>query len=421
MGIQNNGRVLFDINGRPIDVFSGALSTTSTFSTDSNAGDAFGRLRVSNPDLVYAQKFLYNKADGTFFDEVVNGTATSTHDASNACVNMAVSSDGDYVIRQSKQRHNYQAGKGQLIYMTGIITPTNDTVQRIGYFQGGTSAPYDVIDGLCFEADEQVFSVNIYKGGSKEQTATRNNWNIDKLDGTGPSGKTINFGRCQIYVIDFQYLGVGRVRFGFDIDGVVYYVHQFLNANSVTNVYMRSPNQPIRYEVRSTGGEATMKQICCSVQSEGGKDPAGLVAAVYRDANLSISTNWLMLKAIRLKSAQLDATVSVLSKSTIAVSSGDYQWALFWNPTIAGTYVWSDVSGSSIQEADGDGTNTVTPSLPIDTGYNSSDTDAVTQSVNSTLRLGSNIDGTQDVIALCIRTISGSDNFQGSMTLRELI
>lgn len=391
--------------------------------TSNAAGDAFGRLRVSNPETIFSQKFLYGKSSGTFFSEELNGTATSVHDAVNSCIDMDVSTSGDFAIRQSNQRPNYQAGKSQFIKCTGIMTPTANVVQRIGAFQGGTSSPFDVLDGLCFEADGAEMKVCIYKGGVENKAVAQSAWNVDKMDGTGPSGITVDWTKCQIFMIDYQWLGVGAVRFYLDIDGVAYLVHKFSNANDVTNVYMRSPNQPIRYEIRSTGGTGSLKMICCAVESEGGLNPAGLTASISTPAEINVgNTNYELLKAIRLKAGQADATVLVEKVNTIAISSGDYEYVVCWNPIIAGTVTWSDVTGAAIQEANGDGsTNNVTPTLVVDGGFNSSDVDAKTTTIDSTLRLGSQIDGTMDVIALAVKTESGSDNFKASMTLRQLV
>jgi len=209
---------------------------------------------------------------------------------------------------------------------------------------------------------------------------------------------------------------------GYNINGVTYYVHQFLNANSVTDVYIRSPNQPIRYELRSTGSAGTMKQICCSVQSEGGKVPAGLTASIATQSSITVGTGFELIKAIRLKDTQLDATVIVEKINTIAISSGDYEYAVCWNPIIAGTPNWVDVTGGAIQEWDGDGsTHNVTPALIMDGGFNSSDVDSKTTLIDSTLRLGSGIDGTRDIIALAVRTLTGTETFRGSFNLRQLI
>jgi len=390
--------------------------------TNNASGDAFGRLRVSNPETLYSQKFIYGASNGVFFDEQLNGTGTATHSLPNSCVDMAVTSNGDFSIRQSRQRINYQAGKSQLFYFTGILNPEAGTDKRIGCFQGGTITPFNVLDGICFETIDTDLYVKIYKGGAANGSAVQSAWNLDPLDGTGPSGVTLDTSKAQIFIVDFEWLGVGRVRMGFNINGVTHYVHQFLNANNATDVYMRSPNQPIRYELRSTGSAGTMKQICCSVQSEGGRVAAGLTASLSTPAAITVGTGFELLKAIRLKSSQLDATVLIEKINTIASSSGDYEYAVCWNPIIAGTPAWTDITGGALQEWNGDGsTHNVTPLIVMDGGFNSSDIDSKTTLIDSTLRLGSGIDGVQDVIALAVRTLTATETFWGSLNLRQLI
>jgi hypothetical protein len=237
-----------------------------------------------------------------------------------------------------------------------------------------------------------------------------------------PSGITVDWTKAQIFIIDYEWLGVGRVRFGLNIDGSTYYVHELNNANNVVNVYMRSPNQPIRYEARSTGGTANMKQICASVQSEGGFNPAGLQASVGTGtSDIAIGTDWELIIAIRLKSDRLDSNVIVEGLSTIAVSSGDHEVGLFWNPVISGTPAWTDIQDVSIQQFLGDGaTHNITPTITMASAFNSSDTDAQTVNIDTSLKLGATIDGTPDVIALGARTFGGADDFSGAMQIKEL-
>jgi hypothetical protein len=74
-------------------------------------------------------------------------------------------------------------------------------------------------------------------------------WNIDKCDGTGPSGFTIDLARMQMFYIDYSWYGAGFVRWGFrGPDGNVFYCHKLANNNVNTEAYMRSGNLPARYE-----------------------------------------------------------------------------------------------------------------------------------------------------------------------------
>lgn len=77
-------------------------------------------------------------------------------------------------------------------------------------------------------------------------------FNIDKLDGTGPSGLTVDSTKMQMYYLDYSWYGAGSIRFGFrDPTGKVFYCHRFVNTNQNYEAWMRSGNLPARYEVNT--------------------------------------------------------------------------------------------------------------------------------------------------------------------------
>jgi hypothetical protein len=78
-------------------------------------------------------------------------------------------------------------------------------------------------------------------------------WNLDKVDGTGPSGYNIDLSRMQMFYIDYSWYGAGFVRWGVrGADGNVTYVHKMSNNNVNQEAYMRSGNLPARYETITT-------------------------------------------------------------------------------------------------------------------------------------------------------------------------
>lgn len=80
----------------------------------------------------------------------------------------------------------------------------------------------------------------------------QNLWNIDKMDGTGPSGMNLDLTKMQMFYLDYSWYGAGTVRYGFrDTQGRVVYVHRFVNNNQNTEAYMRSGNLPARYETNT--------------------------------------------------------------------------------------------------------------------------------------------------------------------------
>ena len=71
----------------------------------------------------------------------------------------------------------------------------------------------------------------------------QSNWNIDKADGTGPSGYVLDVNKIQMVHMDYSWYGAGKIRFGFkDTYGHVKYMHEFIHNNKLNEAYMRSGN-----------------------------------------------------------------------------------------------------------------------------------------------------------------------------------
>lgn len=407
--------------------------TTGGFS-DSPSIDAFGRLRVSNPETLFDSKQLYDKSPLFFDEETSGGSETSSHSTTNAGTTMSVTANGEYVIRQSKQRMNYQPGKSQQILCTFLLgAATTNVTKRVGYFNSNVVAPFDSDkDGIYLEQDGTTQYVVMSKNGTATSVA-QSSWNLDTMDGTGNSGITLDFTKTQILTIDFEWLGVGRVRIGFVIDGLIYYVHEFLNANNLSSVYMSSPNHSIRYEIRSTGGADSLTHICSSVNSEGGQQPSGISRYKSTEGTaVTCSTENVIyaIVGIRLKSTHLDATIAILNEALqIQTASDRIEWMLIFNPTIAGTFTYSDLTNSAIQTATGATANTVTGGTILSGGFaeslaaSSGGAGSIISQLENALRLGSNIDGTPDEIVLCARPVGGATavDVEGALFWRELI
>ena len=77
-------------------------------------------------------------------------------------------------------------------------------------------------------------------------------WNLDKFDGTGPSGYNVDLSKMQMFYIDYSWYGAGAVRWGMRAtNGKVTYCHKIANNNVNSEAYMRSGNLPARYETVS--------------------------------------------------------------------------------------------------------------------------------------------------------------------------
>jgi hypothetical protein len=77
-------------------------------------------------------------------------------------------------------------------------------------------------------------------------------WNLDRCDGTGPSGYNLDLGKMQMLYLDYSWYGAGFVRWGFRAtDGNIIYCHKVVNNNVNYEAYMRSGNLPGRYETNT--------------------------------------------------------------------------------------------------------------------------------------------------------------------------
>jgi hypothetical protein len=84
---------------------------------------------------------------------------------------------------------------------------------------------------------------------TEELRIPQSEFNIDKLDGTGPTGYNIDLTKMQMWYIDYSWYGAGFIRWGVrGPDGDVIYAHKMPNNNVNTEAYMRSGNLPARYE-----------------------------------------------------------------------------------------------------------------------------------------------------------------------------
>lgn len=390
--------------------------------------DAFGRSRMSNPLTIFDSKQLVDKQPLFWDDQLVSGSGgASTYNSNQASTTLSVSTSTAAVrVRQTFQRFNYQPGKSQLVVLTGILgTGGTGITKRFGLF--------DVSNGLFFEQSGTTLGVGVRtktSGTVVDTVRPQSGWNIDKMDGTGPSGLTFDVTKTQIFIIDFEWLGVGTIRFGFRISGKTYYVHQIDNANSLSLVYMSTPNLPLRYEITNSGSGAanSITHICTTVISEGGSSNTGFPGNVNRDATALTTlndTSLYPLLAIQLKTGYEGATIDISKFSIICTSTAAYRWALLLNPTVAGTALsFTGVTNSAIQ-ADVARTNatTVTGGTVLDSGYTQASAEASTEvTIKNKLALGSNIAGTNDILVLAVQRVTGTtESFYGALSWYETI
>ena len=124
------------------------------------------------------------------------------------------------------------------------------------------------VDGII--SDTQMVIFPDYRGPSAtsvpvtktvETEWEQTDWNIDRCDGTGKSGYTIDPTKMQMFYMDYPWYGAGFIRWGFRaLDGNIIYAHKIPNNNQNTEAYMRSGNLPSRYEVNTIPPQTTLSK-----------------------------------------------------------------------------------------------------------------------------------------------------------------
>ena len=161
---------------------------------------------------------------------------------------------------------------------------------------------------------------SVTSGGSIDGTFTREqvgaaqtntfiasgSFNIDTLDGKGPSGMTLDPQKGNVYQISYQYLGYGNVVFGVEDPetGKLARVHMIKNANSRTTPVLKDPNLGVLATSANIGGteSKTIKTASMAAFTEGGVtklDPKYAKSFTFSNINSATYKPVAIMKANR--------------------------------------------------------------------------------------------------------------------------
>lgn len=390
---------------------------------DSPAGDAFGRLRVSLPVALFDTTHQYGISNQWAALTASGGTVT--HRPAMSAVELGTTTTaGSSVKFQTRQYLRYQPGKSSLILASAVVgAPVANLRRRRGYF--------DDANGIFIEQNGTTDLAMVLRsstsGAPVDTRVVQAAWNIDSLDGTGPSGIVYDPSKANLLVIDLQWLSVGRVRIGFDFGGLIVYCHQFLNANVQTVPYMTTANLPVRYEQANLGGAAaaTMLAICAAVVAEGGHEPHGFM----RSADTGVTSETVGATREPILSIRPAAIFGGLTNRGLIyprhfdlLASGDCLWELVHQPTLTGA-AWTAVGASSIVEKDTTAT-AITGGVVVASGYMGSAAGRAVSASDLNLErtiLSLHPDGVtqDDVLTLAATSLGGNITAYGSLQWRE--
>lgn len=269
-------------------------ATVNTFSDGSPVFGSFGSLLVGTQSIIRGYHFPYDTMDEYFWTQT-SGTASQTLEANSGCNLLTTGTvDGDMVSRTTHYYHPYRPGVGHITEFSVRIGDSGkaNVVRRWGY--------YDDNDGAFWELDGTTLNAVLrssVSGVVTERRVAQAAFNESSLTGADEDDFNMDITAGNIFQIDFQWLGAGRVRFSvLDQYGQKKGAHTFLNVGdpAISFPYMRTASLPVRYEQFNNGAAASSSEMrvnCISVVHSDPHPPKG-----------KFFTNYTGLKTITLGS-----------------------------------------------------------------------------------------------------------------------
>ena len=138
--------------------------------------------------------------------------------------------------------------RGMTHVISGIATQTSMTVTPD--YRGVNPA---IGTKVCLVSDKKI---------------RQKDWNLDRMDGTGPSGYNFDPAKMQMIGIEYSWYGAGFIDYMVrGADGNFVYGHRIRNSNVNTEAYMRSGNLPVRYEITNEGQNSKLKENIDATQT----------------------------------------------------------------------------------------------------------------------------------------------------------
>lgn len=349
---------LLNIIGNTLPSLRRILAIMVDLTTDPAARDALGRVRNAIPELIRYSSFESGDDPLIWETKATGGAgATATRNAAAASMDLAVAAAGERVVRQTRVYHPVQPGKAFSVPIVGCLRVGGGAANcrsRLGVFDDAAdkSAGDDsgFGDGVFFELAGAALRAVLRSSASGSPVDTpieQSAWNLDKLDGTGSSGKTLDPGALNTFIIEGSTVA-GSVRLGALIDGRILFAHEFRHDGASPLPLLRTLSLPVRFEIESTGagGAGTMRQTRDAFLLEGGfKAISSRVFAFGNDETFRLAPAGVDFPLIAFRAKASHRRCSLLSLAGSISQSADND--LIWKARVGGAVsggAWADVS-----------------------------------------------------------------------------
>lgn len=231
--------------------------------------DSAGRIRASNPLTLFEHNNQYG-TNAFKWDTQTSGTGTitepSTSNSTATTLSTGGTASGAAARRATRVYQRYQVGKSLFGGMSFVFgAGVTNCIKQVGF--------YDVNNGVYLQQNGATINIGIRTSASGSVVDTlvaQASWNVDPLNGAGPSGATFNPADINDFRVDF--FGTLGIRFYFYLNGDFVLVHQVQNGSNNTFLAPVYINATLREEVfnsATASSSSTMLVYNANLMSEG--------------------------------------------------------------------------------------------------------------------------------------------------------
>lgn len=385
--------------------------------------DASNRTRVAQSLTLHDGKTL-NADNVETWDNRGTGTGLFTGNKYNLSV-----TSGQYFIRQTKRFANYLSGKSQQVEITfDGFGPQTGVTKRVGYFSSNAVAPFDsAFDGFWLENNGTTITLKVSRSGTETLSVPLEQWS--GRASLAEYSTLTNWNNFTVVLFDFLWLGGAVLRMYVKTSNGFVLAHVFNYSGTASDIFMLSPNQPIRYEVRGVSGSGSVRCICSQISTEGSIDESGYNNAGFsllpRQTVASIGTAYALC-GVRKKAAHRDNAVKVTGFDVMLHSINDYiKYSLVLNPTLSAPLTYTAVANSACEfglaGAETAISITATGGRVLHEGFLSQGQPVPGNVLDRNFLswLGQTADNTMDEIVLVITPLTASCSVTGALNWKE--
>jgi hypothetical protein len=388
----------------------------SPFNLSSANLDAFSRLRVSSPFNLFDSTFQFDLNTDLYDRSTANSGSIAYNTNKKAAILSTAAVSNSSAVMQSFDYFKYHPARSQFFVISGNFgVGVSNVTKRIGCF--------DEENGFFLQITSTAISVVVrssVSGSVVDNAIAQASWNVNTL-------ASLDLSKQQILFVDFQWLGSGRVRFGFVINGEIVFCHFFNHANIITTLYSQTANLPVRVEITGSA-VASIEFACAAVVCDGAYSPDGILRTINSGStggrNISGTTADFPLISLQKQTAFSKMPIMIKQIQAFVSSSDDVLLKVVKNATLTGAswvnaplgYAQYDISATSYTG----GTQMFSDYLrgASTVGSVTSIIDIFKEVNNS--QLGKYINGNSEIMTISISNITSSSTVYGVFNYSEI-